>query len=152
MALISPVTGEKIGCVQHDCAECETRLAPKKRGRPRKTGADRKLRLLGLIRKHQGDGESVADATIRAFEALETPEVAMSGEPETRFWMVFNATTGGPPVQRHAANVKAVREASRMARLHPGNTFVVLESRWGCRTTNGEALVTPVHFHRAPAP
>lgn len=43
------------------------------------------------------------------------------------FWLVWNAD-GRNPQYRHSTEKAATTEAERLARLHPGQTFVVLES------------------------
>lgn len=43
------------------------------------------------------------------------------------FWFVWNPE-GHSPTYKHPSEKSAVGEAERLARLHPGNTFVVLES------------------------
>lgn len=43
------------------------------------------------------------------------------------FWFVWN-TNGRNPTYRHTSEASATSEAERLARLHPGETFVVLES------------------------
>lgn len=42
-----------------------------------------------------------------------------------KFWMVLGS---GEPVFRHATRRLAEEEAERLARLNPGQTFVLLES------------------------
>lgn len=43
------------------------------------------------------------------------------------FWFVWNPD-GRNPARRHLTVSSAINEAERLARLHPGQTFVVLES------------------------
>ena len=43
------------------------------------------------------------------------------------FWLVWNPN-GRSPSHKHAALEFAEREAARLARLHKGETFIVLES------------------------
>lgn len=43
------------------------------------------------------------------------------------FWLVW-CPTGYDPVHKHPTHESAVTEAERLARLHKGETFVVLES------------------------
>lgn len=43
------------------------------------------------------------------------------------FWVVWNPN-GHSPTHKHDAIEKASREAERLARTNPGQTFVVLES------------------------
>lgn len=49
-----------------------------------------------------------------------------------RFWLVW-AHGGGPPTRAHKNLASAEVEASRLARLNPGQTFVVMESVLGKR-------------------
>lgn len=46
---------------------------------------------------------------------------------DTVFWMVWNPQRN-PPSHRHSLKHNAVREAERLARLHPGDEFYVLEA------------------------
>ncbi|QVN18966.1 hypothetical protein [Burkholderia pyrrocinia] len=46
---------------------------------------------------------------------------------ETAFWLVWSPSGAKPPTYRHGTPESAVREAERLAKLHPGETFVVLE-------------------------
>jgi glutathione S-transferase len=43
------------------------------------------------------------------------------------FWLVWNPN-GRSPTFRHPSEQNAVTEAERLARLNPGETFIVLES------------------------
>ncbi len=43
------------------------------------------------------------------------------------FWLVWNPNNRNP-THRHSSEASATSEAERLARLHPGETFVVLES------------------------
>lgn len=45
-----------------------------------------------------------------------------------QFWMVWNGQAGTPPVVKQWTQAKAVDEAERLARLHRGTTFFVLEA------------------------
>lgn len=51
------------------------------------------------------------------------------------FWFVWNPD-GRSPSYKHPSEAAAVGEAERLARLHPGNTFVVLESICARRVDN----------------
>jgi len=42
-----------------------------------------------------------------------------------RFWVVWNPSRGLPRHQ-HGTEAEAATEATRLARLHPGETFIVL--------------------------
>ena len=47
-----------------------------------------------------------------------------------KFWMIMR-TTGiciGPSSKKHYSYDKAVKEAERLANLHPGDEFIILES------------------------
>jgi hypothetical protein len=44
-----------------------------------------------------------------------------------QFWMVWRRW-GGAPTHQHDTEEGAAAEAERLARLHPGETFVVLEA------------------------
>lgn len=52
----------------------------------------------------------------------------MSIEQETPFWLVWSPKGERPPKYRHFTVGAATTEAERLARLHPGQTFVVLQS------------------------
>lgn len=54
------------------------------------------------------------------------------------FWMVWNPS-GRAPAVRHATEELAEAEAQRLARLCPGQVFIVLKALYGCR-----AAITPV--------
>lgn len=43
------------------------------------------------------------------------------------FWVVW-CPTAGPPTYKHATERSAVAESERLAQLHPGHRFVVLQS------------------------
>ncbi len=47
--------------------------------------------------------------------------------PKEAFWMVYGVGTERPTVQ-HKTRTSAEDEAKRLAKLHPGVAFVVLES------------------------
>lgn len=47
--------------------------------------------------------------------------------PTGPFWLVWNPAGRAPQV-RHATEAIATAEAERLARLHPGQTFVVMSS------------------------
>lgn len=46
---------------------------------------------------------------------------------DARFFMVWNKA-GGPPRVGHAKLATARAEANRLARLHPGHKFIVLQA------------------------
>lgn len=46
---------------------------------------------------------------------------------DSAFWLVWNVN-GAAPTYRHATGDSAVKEAERLARLNPGETFAVLQS------------------------
>ncbi len=52
-----------------------------------------------------------------------------------QFWMVWNVNGGAPRVQ-HPTEQFAIGEAERLARTHPGETFVVLEAAHVRQCTN----------------
>lgn len=52
-----------------------------------------------------------------------TPE----GKAGTKFWLVW-CEAHGTPTYKHTSLSGAKNEAKRLAMLHPGQTFVVLES------------------------
>lgn len=49
-------------------------------------------------------------------------------ENKAPFWLVWSPQGARPPEYRHASEAMATHEAERLARLHPGNIFVVLQS------------------------
>lgn len=48
-------------------------------------------------------------------------------KPNESFWMVWNEN-GGRPAYRHASRAAANTEAERLAKLNPGERFVVLQA------------------------
>lgn len=48
-------------------------------------------------------------------------------DSQWRFWVVWNPSRGVPRV-KHTTRLEASTEATRLARLHPGETFIVLTS------------------------
>jgi hypothetical protein len=44
-----------------------------------------------------------------------------------RFWMIW-CPTGGIPTMKHPSAGVAKAEAARLAKVHPGKTFIVLEA------------------------
>lgn len=44
------------------------------------------------------------------------------------FWFVWNEN-GNAPRYKHGGEAEAINEAERLAHLHPGQTFVVLEAK-----------------------
>ena len=56
-----------------------------------------------------------------------------------QFWMVVNPNAG-PPTRRHESREAADAEARRLARVCPGETFVILEAV--CAVTRREFDVT----------
>lgn len=56
----------------------------------------------------------------------------MSNSP---FWFVWNAD-GRSPSYKHSNAVSAVKEADRLARVNPGETFVVLQSVCSVQVNN----------------
>ena len=59
----------------------------------------------------------------------------MSPEPITKFWMVWNVD-GNAPRYKHFSKALARDEAKRLAKLNPGNVFVVLAAV--------DAVVSPI--------
>lgn len=51
------------------------------------------------------------------------------------FWLVWNQSAGYPPRFCHETRISAEKEAERLARLNPGQEYVVLEavSKVQCR-------------------
>lgn len=47
-----------------------------------------------------------------------------------KFWMVLGS---GTPAYRHPSKSTAIQEAERLARLNPGEEFVILESLAVCK-------------------
>lgn len=47
----------------------------------------------------------------------------------TTFWMVYGMNQGQPTVRHHSED-SATTEASRLARLHPGIDFYVMEATY----------------------
>ena len=54
-----------------------------------------------------------------------------------QFWMVHG---DGPTNYRHASRASAVTEAERLARVHPGQIFVVLEAVEAVRKVDVERV------------
>lgn len=63
-----------------------------------------------------------------------------------QFWMILNPTARAPTFQ-HKTRKSADDEARRLARLNPGETFIILEAV--CAVTRREFDVK--EFRRAPA-
>lgn len=55
----------------------------------------------------------------------------------TQFWMVKGS---GPAYYEHPSLSGAEAEAERLARLHPGQTFTVLEAVSACRRVDVERV------------
>ncbi len=55
------------------------------------------------------------------------------------FWMVYGLGQGQPTF-RHPSAYLATREAERLARQHPGKTFVVLEAIGAVRKVDVEVI------------
>jgi len=55
------------------------------------------------------------------------------------FWMVYGLDQG-PPTWKHPSAHAATREAERLARLHPGKTFIVLEAIGAVRKVDVEII------------
>jgi hypothetical protein len=53
---------------------------------------------------------------------------SLESECDGRFWMVWNVN-GRAPTMAHPSEEAANNEATRLARIAPGHTFVVLEAR-----------------------
>ena len=53
------------------------------------------------------------------------------------FWLVWHVD-GGAPCYRHPTRASAEAEAERLARLHPGKAFAVMESV--CARLTGDML------------
>lgn len=45
-----------------------------------------------------------------------------------RFWIVWNPGSSRPPTRRHRSEESARCEAERLARLNPGQQFIVLRA------------------------
>lgn len=63
-----------------------------------------------------------------------------------RFWFVWNPSAGIPRA-RHSSKGSAQAEAERLARLHPGQQFIVLKSVGGAVIPSGD--VEPITFVKA---
>ncbi len=57
-----------------------------------------------------------------------------------KFWLVWSPQGARPPTHRHASEAAARNEAQRLAGLHPGNEFFVLEAR--CVAKKVEVQIT----------
>ena len=67
-------------------------------------------------------------------------DAAMTTTPTgKKFWMVY-APDGGAPTREHDHSDLAETEAQRLARAHPGRTFVVLEATKAFRKTDVEEI------------
>lgn len=47
---------------------------------------------------------------------------------DKQFWLVWNPQSPSPPMHRHSTLDSATTEAERLARLHKGERFYVLEA------------------------
>jgi hypothetical protein len=56
-----------------------------------------------------------------------------------KFWLVW-CVSGGAPTVQHATEEAAEREAERLARAHPGSTFVTLGSLHSFRRSDVERI------------
>jgi|GEM_PF-846865 len=64
-------------------------------------------------------------------------------EEQSRFWMVYNTGPyGGAPFHKHQSRESADKEAQRLARENPGQSFIVLKSMGGFRAA--EPRIEPV--------
>lgn len=61
------------------------------------------------------------------------------------FWMVWNPQ-GRAPTARHATEELAEQEAHRLARVAPGEVFIVMKALYGCRMWRP----APPHVDRVP--
>lgn len=50
----------------------------------------------------------------------------INGREAEPFWIVWNPSGPRPPAVRHYDEREAITEAERLARAHPGQTFIVL--------------------------
>jgi hypothetical protein len=55
------------------------------------------------------------------------------------FWMVYGLGQG-QPTWKHSSAHAATKEAERLARLHPGKTFIVLEAIGAVRKRDIEII------------
>jgi hypothetical protein len=60
----------------------------------------------------------------------------LNPQTESAFWLVWSPTGSTPPKHRHLTEQLAVQEAERLAKAHPGQLFVVLESIAARRVDN----------------
>ena len=56
-----------------------------------------------------------------------------------QFWLVYNPLRNMPRRQ-HTHEGSAIREAERLARLHPGETFIVLEATHARRVCDMQTI------------
>lgn len=63
----------------------------------------------------------------------------MSEQIEAPFWFVWNPA-GRNPQHRHDSRELAITEAERLARNHPGETFIVLQSVCARRVDNMQRI------------
>ena len=56
----------------------------------------------------------------------------------TKFWLVWSPQGDRPPSYRHASYDDAKNEARRLAALHPGKEFFVLEAVGGAKRVDVE--------------
>jgi hypothetical protein len=60
----------------------------------------------------------------------------MNTQTESAFWLVWSPSGSTPPKHRHLTEQQAVHEAERLAKEHPGQLFVVVESIAARRVDN----------------
>lgn len=108
--------------------------------------------LSAAIASQKRDDETVGDCVMRGMKAL-VASAAPPG-PCTVFWMVCNATNGGPPTKRHVTHDRAYNETIRLAREHPRQVFVLLEATHGFYTDDSGAVhkMNLVHCVNAQLP
>lgn len=63
---------------------------------------------------------------------------------EDVFWMVWNPARN-PPSFKHESLIAATNEAERLARIHPGQTFVVLEAKTARRVNEPMQVIRFEH-------
>ena len=74
-------------------------------------------------------GEVTMDNNVKYIGPLPEDEPVVE---HPRFWLVWSPTGPTPPSFRHPTELSASKEAERLAREYPGNSFYTLEAKAFC--------------------